>query len=87
MPAWRKDGKELFYMTQQGSIVSVGVNAGSRLDTGPPRTLFRTDARNVNMRQFAVTADGSFLVLEAIPENVADERLVVMTGWPLANSQ
>jgi len=82
-PVWRKDGKGLFYMTQQGFIVSVSMNTGPRLVTGPPKTLFRTDARHTNMPQFAATADGRFLVLEAVPQQVADERLVVMTGWRL----
>lgn len=81
-PVWRGDGRELFYMTPKGVLVSLKVDGGSRLNFGPPTELFRTNARNIHMRQFGVTDDGQrFLVLEALPSEVADERLVVMTDW------
>jgi len=83
-PVWRKDGRELFYMTRQGYIFSVHLSTGSRLETGPPRQMFRTEARHINMPQFAASDDGQrFLVLEALPSQVADERLVVITGLAL----
>jgi Tol biopolymer transport system component/DNA-binding winged helix-turn-helix (wHTH) protein len=81
-PAWRKDGKELFYMDSRGDVMSVDVTVGSRLETGAPKLLFHTKTRNPNMPQFAVADNGrKFLVIEAPPRQAVDERMVVVTGW------
>lgn len=49
---------------------------------GAPKILFRTNARQVHMHQFAQAENGHrFLVLEALLSQVADERLVVVTNW------
>jgi Tol biopolymer transport system component/DNA-binding winged helix-turn-helix (wHTH) protein len=81
-PAWRKDGKELFYMDARGDVMSVDVTMGPKLETGAPRLLFHTKTRNPNMPQFAVTDNGrKFLVIEAPPRQAVDERMVVVTGW------
>jgi hypothetical protein len=44
-PHWRKDGKELFYLSLDGKMMSVEVKAGFSMETGVPRALFRTPLR------------------------------------------
>jgi len=39
-PAWRGDGRELFYETPSGSVMSVAVQQGQSFETGTPRLLF-----------------------------------------------
>jgi Tol biopolymer transport system component len=81
-PVWRKDGRELFYMTEPGHVMSVEVKAGSNLETGHPKLLFQPESRNPNMHQFGVTDNGQrFLVIETPPSQVGDERMIVMTHW------
>jgi hypothetical protein len=41
-PIWRKDGKELFYLTLDGTMMSVPLSTGAALQADPPRMLFRT---------------------------------------------
>jgi eukaryotic-like serine/threonine-protein kinase len=46
-PHWRRDGRELFYLTQDGTLMAVEVKAnalkkGAVFEFGPPRALFRT---------------------------------------------
>ena len=41
-PLWRKDGRELFYVTPDGRLMSVDVKCGPRLETGVPKVLFKT---------------------------------------------
>ena len=42
-PRWRPDGRELFYLAQDGKFMAVDVGATARgLTVGPPRTLFST---------------------------------------------
>jgi Tol biopolymer transport system component len=41
-PRWRADGRELFYLTPNGTMMSVDVPAGDTLEPGEPTALFET---------------------------------------------
>ena len=71
-PQWRGDGRELFYLTTDGSMMGVGVRPGPEFVASPPSRLFAARIQpNPNLPQYAVTADGQrFLALE----QVAGER-------------
>ncbi len=87
-PVWRKDGKELFYMTEQGHVMAVAMKVGAKLEAGAPTLLFRPDIRFPNMPQFGVIDDGhKFLVIEAPLERIGDERMVVQTHWDASMRQ
>ena len=66
-PQWRADGRELFYLAPDGTLMSVGVAPGGEFVARAPARLFRTSADPTpNRPQYAVTADGKrFLALEA----------------------
>jgi eukaryotic-like serine/threonine-protein kinase len=80
MPAWRADGRELYYQSKD-AIVAVAIELGDRLKAGPPQRLF--DARalraDYRTRSFDVAPNGQFLL------NVVAERkslpLTVVTDW------
>ncbi len=83
-PIWRKDGKELFYMTENGQLMSVDINAGDNLEASEPRALFRSDIRisNANMGQYGVAANGQkFLVIEAPRLPSGNTRMHVVSHW------
>jgi Tol biopolymer transport system component len=40
-PLWRGDGKELFYITPDGTVMAVDVKAGATFQAGPPKSLFK----------------------------------------------
>ena len=40
-PLWRGDGKELFYITSDGTVTAVEVNAGATFQAGAPKPLFK----------------------------------------------
>ena len=44
MAFWRRDGKELYYLAADRSIMSVEIGAGRRRRFGKPRVLFRPAA-------------------------------------------
>jgi hypothetical protein len=69
-PQWRRDGRELFYLGPDGSMMSVRLEAGTDLVPGAPATLFPTNmAPDPETPQYAVTADGQrFLGLEPVSE-------------------
>ena len=41
-PAWRADGRELFYLTGNGALMAVDIEAGDTLKVGSPHALFDT---------------------------------------------
>jgi Tol biopolymer transport system component len=65
-PQWRADGRELFYLAPDGSMMSAMVDTRRGLTVSPPSRLFSSGlAANPNVAQYAVTADGQrFLGIE-----------------------
>jgi serine/threonine protein kinase len=79
-PLWRKDGKELFYVTLDGKFMSVDVQCGERLVTGVPRFLFQlpfpVDVRTI---VFCVAENGNkFIFAEPVE---SQETLTVVLNW------
>ncbi len=81
IPLWRQDGRELFYSTPQGQLMSIEVGAGTALEVSAPKPLFSMQVRlGCYNDQYAVSADGRrFLVIEP-PPTPPDEIHVVM-NW------
>jgi len=90
-PRWRRDGKEIFYIAPDGTLMAVTVTAENAFESGAPRTLFKTRIagvdsliRNLNMTNYAVTGDGQrFLITSAIVDNPASS-MTVLSNWPAA---
>jgi Tol biopolymer transport system component len=58
-PRWRADGRELFYLSPDGTMMSVDLPAGPSLSPGIPRPLFRTRLLvDASIDQYTVTSDG-----------------------------
>ena len=69
-PIWRRDGKELFYLSPKGEIMAVLVSrAGAGLEFGPPAALFKTLTPTVGrlLGTYDVAPDGQrFLIGELL---------------------
>ena len=80
-PVWRADGKELFYLSPVGKLMSVGFKGGAQPETSVPVELFQTRLRADNRyNQYTVTGDGQrFLVYEPVEEN--DQPYYVVMNW------
>jgi dipeptidyl aminopeptidase/acylaminoacyl peptidase len=65
-PLWRQDGRELFYLTPNGTLMSVGIRTGPAFEADTPKPLFRTNLVPADgWAQYSVTPDGQrFLVKE-----------------------
>ena len=81
-PRWRRDGKELFYLSLDGAMMAAPVSPGDRPMTGLPARLFQTRLSPApTVPQYDVSADGSrFLVLE--PTAVGGEPITFVLNWP-----
>jgi Tol biopolymer transport system component len=83
-PAWRADGKEIFYVAPDGMMMAVPVESSANFFRhGTPKPLFqaRLDL-DPNLRQYDVTADGQrFLLNQRLPDN-QDAPITVVVNWP-----
>ena len=80
MPRWKRDGKELFYLADNGDLVSVATQLSDDLRIGSASVLFTA---NSPPSDFDVSLDGRrLLFLEGgqgdIPRSV---DLTVITNW------
>ena len=74
-PVWRADGKELFYLAADGTMMAVPINAtGQQFHGGVPQTLFplrwahrAADCNNTG-QVYAVTKDGRRFLVNARPQ-------------------
>jgi len=80
-PVWRADGKELFYLTPDGKLMSVGFKGGAQPETSIPVELFQTRLRaDIRFNQYTATGDGlRFLLYEPVEEN--DQPYYVVMNW------
>lgn len=80
-PKWRADGKELFYVTPDGRLMSVQVKAtADRLEVTLPVALFSGVISGPVWDRYVVTRDGQrFLVV--VPTGGGVQRIHVVTNW------
>jgi len=84
-PHWRGDGRELSYLTLDGTLTSVAVNPGPNLEFGASEPLFTTGfrmlPRYVWMNQYAISRDGQrFLLNRPLPE-AAQGAITAVVPW------
>ena len=78
LPRFRRDGKELFYLAANGTLMAAEVKAStSGLEFSAPKPLFDTHTTD----RYAVTADGQrFLISTPIEESVS-APITVILNW------
>jgi Tol biopolymer transport system component len=83
-PMWRRDGRELFYLSPRGELMSVEFGAGGSdaPEARAPRALFRTGLTpSVQVGEYAVSPDGQrFLLLEPVGDRGSSVSLLL--NWP-----
>lgn len=82
-PRWRADGKELYYYSLDGTLMTVSVTGGgASLTTGTPTVLFPfRPAAATTGPSYAVTRNGQRFLLSAIVEADAKAALSVVQNW------
>jgi len=78
-PRWRRDGKELFYIGSENTVMAVEVDGkGASFEVGRSQRLFVAPVGAFNFPTFDVTADGQRFVMSTSPE---EEALTLMLNW------
>jgi hypothetical protein len=85
-PVWRADGRELFYLASDSTMMAVSVGAGRSFDAGRPQALFPSNAWRLTPNQvYAATKDGQRFLVNATPQKSAGSPpLTVVLNWTAA---
>jgi Tol biopolymer transport system component len=82
-PRWRKDGRELFYLTQDGFLMAVPLKVGATLVPGVPQRLFKTPipAVQLTIDQYDVAPDGQRFLFQVPVGTAAQAPITVVLNW------
>jgi len=81
-PRWRRDGREIFYISRDNEMIATPIRLASEVQVGDPQRLFRIDP--VGWQDYDVTGDGErFLVAANVPAPDAD-AITVTVNWTSA---
>ena len=83
-PRWRRDGKELFYISPDSKMMAVPVSTSSVFQSGTPQALFDSDIVDTGIRtgplSWDVAPDGKrFLIIS--PTSTDASSLTVVLNW------
>jgi Tol biopolymer transport system component len=81
-PIWRRDGKELFYITPDGKLMSVEIKIGSTFEPGVPKLLFDVaTARTLAGNSYDVSTDGQRFLFTSGQLDTNPASLAVIVNW------
>jgi len=89
-PLWARDGRELFYLSEDGTLMNVPVEQASAWRAGTPRQVLQTAyfpaaALGFNYRPYDISPDGTrFLMIKQLPETeprAGQRGIIVVTNW------
>jgi Tol biopolymer transport system component/tRNA A-37 threonylcarbamoyl transferase component Bud32 len=86
-PAWRGDGKELFYVGPDGRLFAVPASGDRTFEAGPPRPLFQTALPPMLApfrTGYAVSADGQRFLVNSLRPNSESSAITVVLNWAAA---
>ncbi|MBZ5631664.1 MAG: protein kinase [Acidobacteriia bacterium] len=89
MPRWRSDGKEIYYLTNDGKVMAVEVSTSPSFHAGEPKMLFQTPPTfvrgNTPGSMGDVAADGKrFLLAMPIARPTSQEQFTAVLNWTAA---
>ena len=88
-PLWRRDGKELFYLAGNNTLMAVDVTSTpTAIDVGPPKPLFPTRIRLLEIqagaRHYGVSSDGQRFLVANATDAARSTPITVVLNWMAA---
>jgi eukaryotic-like serine/threonine-protein kinase len=82
-PRWRSDGKELFYLALDGTLMAVDIVAAANdIVASSPRPLFKIEATISNaVDPYAVAPDGQRFLVANYPKGTLGQPIKVILNW------
>jgi Tol biopolymer transport system component/DNA-binding winged helix-turn-helix (wHTH) protein len=85
-PRWRKDGKELFFLSRDRELMAVSVKGGTKFEFTAPRALFETQAHEpITAEEFFTydaSGDGQNFVINMNEERNNPLPVDIILNWP-----
>jgi Tol biopolymer transport system component len=82
-PIWRSDGRELYYLAEDHSLMAVDVTPGPTLRLTRPTVLFRPSVVGepaTYRSHYAVTADGQRFLVDVLRDPISDP-ITLLLNW------
>ncbi len=76
-PAWRRDGKELFFQSPDRQLIAVDVDTRDAFTSGRPRALIELQA----LGSYGISSDGQRFLINVPVESGTDAPIVVVLNW------
>jgi hypothetical protein len=84
-PEWRRDGRELFYISRDRKLMAVPVTTdGDTFSAGAAQPLFDVDVPESNApypNDYAVSADGQRFLINTLADQPNGPLLTVVLNW------
>jgi WD40-like Beta Propeller Repeat len=83
-PRWRADGKELFYIAPDGTLMAVETGSDSNFDPGRPRPLFRLSGVSIQppyLSVYNVDAAGERFLVRVSVGSLQTLPLTLLVHW------
>jgi eukaryotic-like serine/threonine-protein kinase len=81
-PRWRRDGKELYYIAPDNTVMAVEIATGSGFAAGTPKPLFRASIKSFDIGfQYDVSPDGSRFLINTLAEDAQTSSITVVQNW------
>jgi Tol biopolymer transport system component len=82
LPRWRRDGKEIFYLSADGRLMAAEVNIkGASVEVGAVRPLFGLPVAITGAYRYDVSADGQRFLAITEREQTAAEPITLVQNW------
>jgi eukaryotic-like serine/threonine-protein kinase len=82
-PRWRRDGKELFFLTTGNRLMAAEIrDRGASLEIGARQSLFQTHAAPSPFRTYDVTGDGEKFIIVSRHAELSPKAITIIANWP-----
>jgi len=81
-PLWRADGKELFFVTSDGRVMSAEIRMGTTFESSVPKQLFQADFKITDQGwPYAVAGDGQRFLLNVYAQDNKAAPMTIVLNW------
>ena len=83
-PQWRRDGRELLYLSADHRLMSVDVQTDGSFRASKPRPLFRVPVAgglNAYRRQYLPTADARQFLVDSVGADIDRAPITLLSNW------
>ena len=84
MPSWSHDGRDLFFIAPDKSLMRAGIKLGPELEIEVPSSLFVTRIKHsvdMSQPQYDVSPDGQRFLINTLIEEDAAASITLVLNW------